>query len=133
VDADLAAGLLVDLLHDHRAVQAVRAVLGGQVAGHHHGTGRDAAVQHLAGLAVVDLGALADVHAHGDHRALLDDHAFDDLRARADEAVVLDDGRRGLHRLQHAADADAAGQVHVLADLGAGTDGRPGVDHGAGI
>src|SRR5262249_58018141 len=32
--------------------------------------------------------------------------------------------------LEHAADADAAGKVHVAADLGAGADGRPGVDHG---
>ena len=36
-------------------------------------------------------------------------------------------------RLQHAADAGAAGDVHVLADLRAGADRRPGVDHGAGI
>src|SRR5690606_16850560 len=35
-----------------------------------------------------------------------------------------------LHRLQHAANADAARQVNVPADLGAGADGRPGVDHG---
>ena len=36
-----------------------------------------------------------------------------------------------LQRLQHAADADAAGQVHVLADLRARADGRPRVDHRA--
>jgi hypothetical protein len=65
------------------------------------------------------------------HRVLLDDHAFDDLGARADEAVVLDDGRVGLQRLEHAADADAAGQVHVLADLRAAAHGGPGVDHRA--
>ena len=29
------------------------------------------------------------------------------------------------------ADADAAGQMHILADLGAGADGRPGVHHRA--
>ena len=33
---------------------------------------------------------------------------FDDLRSGADEAVVLDDRRVGLQRLEHAADADAA-------------------------
>jgi len=49
------------------------------------------------------------------------------------EAIVLDDGRIGLQRLQHAADADAAGEMHVLADLRAGADGDPGVDHGLGI
>jgi hypothetical protein len=52
-----------------------------------------------------------------EHRVFFDDHAFDHFRARADEAVVLDDGRAGLQRLEHAADADAARQVHVLADL----------------
>ena len=57
--------------------------------------------------------------------------AFDDFGARADEAVVLDDHRVGLQRLEHAADADAAREMHVLADLRAGADGRPGVDHGA--
>ena len=36
-------------------------------------------------------------------------------------------------RLEHAADADAAGQVHVLADLGAAADRRPGVDHRAAV
>ena len=59
----------------------------------------------------------------------LDDHALDDFRARADEAIVLDDGRARLQRLEHAADADAAGEVHVAADLRAGADRRPGVDH----
>ena len=39
----------------------------------------------------------------------------------------------GLDRFQHAADADAAREVHVLADLGAGADGGPGVDHRAFI
>ncbi len=39
----------------------------------------------------------------------------------------------GLQRLQHAADADAAGEMHVLADLRAGADGGPGVDHGPGV
>ena len=37
----------------------------------------------------------------------------------------------GLQRLQHAADADAAGEMHVLADLRAGADRRPGVHHRA--
>ena len=39
----------------------------------------------------------------------------------------------GLQRLEHAADAGAAGDVAVLADLRAGADRRPGVDHGAAI
>src|SRR5690606_14530895 len=91
VDADLRARHLVDLLDDHRAVQAVLAVRGRQVAGDHHGARRHAAVVDLAGLAVVDPGALADVDAHGDDGAFLHDHAFHDLGTGADEAVVLDD------------------------------------------
>ena len=37
----------------------------------------------------------------------------------------------GLHGFQYAADADATGEVDVFADLCTGTDGRPGIDHGA--
>src|SRR5471032_1658698 len=133
VDAGLRAGLRVDALDDHRAVQRVLAVVRRQVARHDHRAGRHAAIGHFAGGAVVDLGRLADVDAHRDHRVLFDDDAFDDFRARADEAVVFDDGRIGLHRFEHAADADAAGQVDVLADLRAGADGGPGVDHRAFI
>ena len=76
---------------------------------------------------------MSDIHAHGNDRTFLDDHTLDDLGARADEAVVLDDGRAGLYRFQHAADADTAGQVNVLADLCTGTHGCPGVDHGATV
>ena len=46
--------------------------------------------------------------------APLDHHALRHLGAGADEAVVLDDDRVGLQRLQHAADADAAGDVGPL-------------------
>jgi hypothetical protein len=38
------------------------------------------------------------------------------LPSAPDETVVLDDRRIRLQRLQHAADADAAGQVNVAAD-----------------
>ena len=58
---------------------------------------------------------------------------FGHLGAGADEAVVLDDHRAGLQRLEHAADAGAAGDVAVLADLRAGADRGPGVDHGAAV
>ena len=37
--------------------------------------------------------------------------------------------RAGLERLEHAADAGAARDVHVLADLRAAADRRPGIDH----
>ena len=38
-----------------------------------------------------------------------------------------------MHRFQHAADTDAAGQVDVFADLGAGANGGPGIYHRAFI
>ncbi len=76
---------------------------------------------------------MADVDAHGEHRVFFDDDAFDHFGAGADEAVVFDDGGVGLHGLQHAANTNAAAQVHVFANLGAGTDRSPGVDHGAFI
>ena len=82
---------------------------------------------------MIDLGAGADINAHGDDGALLDDDSLHDLGTGADEAVILDDGGRGLDRLQDAANADSAGQMHVFADLGAGADGGPGIDHGARI
>ena len=60
-----------------------------------------------------------------DPRALGDHHRLPIM------ASSLDDHRRGLRRLEHAADADAAGEVHVGADLGARPDRRPRVDHRA--
>src|SRR4029078_12328925 len=122
-----------DPFHDDGTVERVLAVGRGQVAGNHHGSCGDTSLQDLPGGAIVDPGALADVPAHGDHRAFFDHHALDDLGARADEAVVFDDGGAGLQRFEYAADADTARQVHVLADLGAGSDRGPGVDHGAAI
>ncbi len=127
----LARVCAVDLLDDHRAVKAIPPVGGGQVARDHHRSGRDAPVAHLPRGAVVDLGALAEVDAHRDHRALADDHAFDDFAPCADEAVVLDDGGIRLHGLEHPADAHAARKMDVLADLRAGADRRPGVHHRA--
>src|SRR5262249_50699746 len=67
------------------------------------------------------------------HRTGLDDHPLDDLAARTDKAIVLDDDRLGLQRLEHPADADPAGEVAVLTDLGAGADRRPGIHHRAVI
>src|SRR6185437_11579106 len=71
--------------------------------------------------------------AHGEDRALLDDDALGHFAARADEAIILDDHRHGLQRLEHAADAGAARDVTILADLRAGADRRPGIDHGAAV
>ena len=85
----------------------------------------------LLGLGAADVddrhgGAEDDVGA--DHGPLADADALDYDRARADEGAVFDDDRRGLRR-QHATDADAAGEVHVRADLGAGAHRRPRVHH----
>src|SRR5690606_9473362 len=117
IDADLFARLRIDALHDDRGVEAVFAVARRQRARHDDGAGRHAAAGDLVALAVVNARALADVDAHRHDRAALDDHALDDFRARADEAIVLDDRRRGLQRFEHAADADAARDVYVRADL----------------
>ena len=64
------------------------------------------------------------------HGALADPRPAGHHAAAADEGVVLDDDGHGIGRLEHAADAHAARQVHPLADLGARGDRGPGVDHG---
>ena len=87
----------------------------------------------FAGGAVDDLGRGADIDSHGKDAAALDHHPFDDFGARTDEAIVLDDHGGGLQGLQHAADANAAGEVAVLADLGTGGDRDPGIHHGAAV
>src|SRR5450830_1450562 len=122
VDARLGTGLGIDPLDDDGAIQAVLAIVGGQVARHHHGTGRHAAVRHFAGGAVVDLGRLADVDAHRDDGVFFDDHAFDDFRTGADKAVVFDDGGFGLHGFEHGAFIDVGADV----DVGRHQDDIPG-------
>src|SRR3569623_445565 len=113
VQRRLRAGLRVHALDDHRTVQAVLAVVTGQVARNHHRPRRDAAISHGACGAIVNLRALADVPAHRNHGVFLDVDAFLLLRPGAVEAVVLDDRRVGLQRLQLAPQAHTAGQVHV--------------------
>jgi hypothetical protein len=54
---------------------------------------------------------------------------FHDDAAGADECSIFHDDGLRLRRLEHAADADPARQVHVLADLRARTDRRPRIDH----
>src|SRR6267143_5825834 len=131
IQAGLGAGLGVYLLHIHRTIQPAAAVRRGKTAGNHHRPGRHAPVEDLPACAAEDARALAQVHPHRYDAVFLDDYTFHDLGAGADEAVVLDDHRIGLQRLQDAADAHAAGQVHVLADLSARPDGRPRIDHGS--
>src|ERR1700690_1942885 len=88
---------------------------------------------HLARGTVDDLGGDTDVDAHGEHAAALHHNAFHHLVAGADEAIVLDDDRPGLDRLQHAANTRTPGDVTILADLGAGAYRGPGIHHGGAI
>ena len=45
--------------------------------------------------------------------------------------MIFNDHRPRLQRLKHAANANPAGQMHILADLRARADRRPGIDHRA--
>src|SRR3546814_18418197 len=49
----------------------------------------------------------------------------------ANKAIVLNNDRISLQRLKHTADADTAGQMHILADPGAASNRHPGIHHGA--
>ncbi len=133
VDCDLRSGLRIDTFDDYGTIQAAASGAGWQRPGNHDSASRNPAVGDFVGLPVVDARALADENAHRDDRALLDDHAFHDFGARADEAIVLDDRRGCLHRLQYPANTGATGQVHILADLGAATDRGPGIDQRAAV
>ena len=113
VEAGLGTGLCINLLNDHGAVQAVLAIRRWQVAGNDNRTGRYATVVDFTGFAIIDLGRLADVYAHRDYTVVFNDHAFDHFRTGADEAVVANDGWVGLQRLEYAANAYAAGEVHI--------------------
>jgi thiol-disulfide isomerase/thioredoxin len=104
VDAGLGASSLVNPFDDDRAGEGRAAVLGRQGARNDDRIGRNPAVEDFAGRPLDDLGRCADEHAHRKHRALFDDDPLGDLRPGADEAVVLDDDRAGLKRLEHSAD-----------------------------
>ena len=65
-----------------------------------------------------------------DDRAFLNDYTFSYFRACTYEAVVFNDHRFGLQRLQYTANANATGNVGIFADLCARSDGCPGIHHG---
>src|SRR3546814_3311997 len=44
-------------------------------------------------------------------------HALNHFGSGANKAIVLNNDRISLQRLKHTADADTAGQMHILADL----------------
>src|SRR5690348_6130718 len=133
VDARFCPGFGIHLLDDHRAVKTVFSVHRRKAAGNHYRARRDSSIADFTGFAVINFGALADIYAHRNDGILADDNAFNDFAARADKAVVLDNGGICLNRLEHAAYAYAARQMHVLANLRTGTDCGPGIHHGAFI
>ena len=115
VEADLAIGARGALADDERAGHAELA--GGELlrarAGDDDRARRDAAavLDDLGPADVEDRRRRREHDAGADDRLLADVHALDDDRARADERAVLDDDRARARRLEHAADADAAGEV----------------------
>ncbi len=78
------------------------------VATDNDGAAGNASVGNLTGSAVKNGSALADENTHTEHRVFFNDYAFDHFRASADKAVVFNNGRAGLHRLQYAANSNAA-------------------------
>jgi len=98
-------------------------------ARHDNGSRRNTTVRNLASRSVQNTRALSDVYPHREHRVALNDHSLDDLTAGPDETVILDDGRRCLKRLQNATNANPAGQMYILPNLGARPNGCPRVDH----
>src|SRR4029079_17824369 len=108
------------LADDERARDAVRAGLELLLArpGHDHGAGRHLAAQldRLLPADVDDRRRRRDHDIRPEHGLAADPDALDDDAPRADERAVLDDHGAGLERLEHAADADAAAEVHVGAD-----------------
>src|SRR5579875_529719 len=92
-----------------------------------------AAREFLAGLRIDDVRAAGQDRPGAEHCPGPDPGAVHDHAPGADERLVLDHHRDRVRRLEHAAYAHAACQVHVLADLRAGADGRPGVHHRPGV
>jgi len=93
------------------------------------GWDRAAVLHHARSAHVEDRGRRREDDARAEYRFGADVHAFDDDDARSDERAVFDDDGRRRRGLEHAADADTAGQMHVTPDLGARADGGPRVDH----
>ena len=125
------------LSDDQRAGDAVfaRRELFAVTARDDHRAGRHIAFvgDGLGSRNVDDVRRAGDDGVRAQHGFAADVCPLDHDAARADEAVVLDDDRCGLHGFQHAADTHAAREVDVLADLGARTDRGPRVHHRAGI
>ena len=75
----------------------------------------------FAGGTIDDLRRCPQIDPHRQHGTFADNHTFGNFGTRADEGTVADDHRPGLHRFENTADADAARQMDIFADLGAST------------
>src|SRR5258705_585991 len=132
---DVLALAWLDAADDERARQEELAAgeLSTPISAHDDAVrGHDPAADLLAGLRI-DHG-----NAGVEHRCLAEDGAVAHARplrdhaATADHAVVADHHRAGVGGLEHATDADAAGEVGVRTDLRAGGHRGPCVDHRVG-
>ena len=108
--------------------KVARGVLLRARAGDHHAARRDAALVRRPPAApvtsMIGVDAVMTTFAPSTASSSTSD-ALDDDAAAADEAAVLDDVRARSGRLEHAADAHAAGEVHVRADLRAASRPSP--------
>src|SRR5580693_1061913 len=113
------AGALGEALEHEQARHAERAAGEGPREGSADADrpgGRLAAGQFGAGLGVDDVGGRGEDGARAEHGAPPYPGPADHHAARADHDLVLDYHRHRVRRFEHAADADAARQVDVLAD-----------------
>ena len=67
--------------------------------------------------------------ACAEYRSLTHSRALSDYATASDVTLVLDNHRRCLRWFKDTADSDPTREVNVLADLRAGSDRGPGVDH----
>src|SRR6185436_17858723 len=102
---------LVQVLDDEDARQPVLVTPELPRAGRSHRDavrGHRAAADFRARLRVDDRDRAGEDAARAEHASPTHPRALGDDAPAADEAVVLDDDGRGLRRLEHAADSDAA-------------------------
>src|SRR5690606_19617986 len=102
---------------------------GWQETRHDHGIGRYSADMHLSGLTADDLGGNTNENDNTTQSSRFDDKTYDDFSTREEQAEALEDHRICLLRHQYVADYDVNREQHILADLRAGADGNPSIDH----
>ena len=120
------------MLYNDGGVERIFSVLGGQISGNDYGMRGNISIGDLARGAIINTSRFTYKYPHGNDRALAYDATFHNLGAGADEAVILDHGGIGLHRLQNTADPGTACYMNIFSDLGTGSYRSPGVNHSAG-